>query len=116
MPPLGYWASGSGCVRGLRLQRRFSRQWRNVRVAKLSTSTCELRLQLRGRAMQVSSVSVSWRPSFVYIQFVDGDCELVTGWMEEAAAFLDAKRDVAVVCGRRRERNPGAVGLQYALR
>ena len=45
-------------------------------------------------------------PSLSYIQFVDGDCELVTGWMEEAAAFLDAKRDVAVVCGRCRERNP----------
>ncbi len=45
-------------------------------------------------------------PGLVYIQFVDGDCEVVAGWIEEAAAFLDAHRDVAVVYGRRRERNP----------
>jgi GT2 family glycosyltransferase len=46
-------------------------------------------------------------PSVPYIQFVDGDCEVVAGWMEKAVAFLDAHRDVAVVCGRRRERYPG---------
>jgi hypothetical protein len=30
----------------------------------------------------------------------------VSGWIENAVAFLDAHRDVAVVCGRRRERYP----------
>jgi GT2 family glycosyltransferase len=45
-------------------------------------------------------------PNLVYIQFVDGDCEVVAGWIEKAKAFLDAHRDVAVVYGRRRERNP----------
>ena len=45
-------------------------------------------------------------PYLLYIQFVDGDCEVVAGWIEKAAAFLDAHRDVAVVYGRRRERNP----------
>ena len=46
-------------------------------------------------------------PDLVYVQFVDGDCEVAAGWIEKAAAFLDARRDVAVVFGRRRERYPG---------
>ena len=46
------------------------------------------------------------QPDLRYVQFVDGDCEVVAGWIEKAVAFLDAHRDVAVVCGRRRERNP----------
>jgi GT2 family glycosyltransferase len=45
-------------------------------------------------------------PDLAYVQFVDGDCEVVAGWIEKAVAFLDAHRDVAVVCGRLRERYP----------
>lgn len=42
-----------------------------------------------------------------YVQFIDGDCELQPGWVAAATAFLDRHPDVAVVCGRRRERHPG---------
>jgi glycosyltransferase involved in cell wall biosynthesis len=45
-------------------------------------------------------------PGSAYVQFVDGDCEVVPGWLEKAAWFLDGHTDVAVVCGRRRERFP----------
>ena len=45
-------------------------------------------------------------PDLVYVQFVDGDCEVVPGWLEKAALFLNGRSDVAVVCGRRRERFP----------
>jgi glycosyltransferase involved in cell wall biosynthesis len=45
-------------------------------------------------------------PALEFIQFVDGDCEVVDGWLAAAAAFLDAHPDVAAVCGRRRERFP----------
>ena len=41
-----------------------------------------------------------------YVMFVDGDCEVVDGFIDEAARTLDARQDVAVVCGRRRERHP----------
>jgi glycosyltransferase involved in cell wall biosynthesis len=41
-----------------------------------------------------------------YVQFVDGDCEVVSGWIAKAAQFLNEHSDVAVVCGRRRERYP----------
>ncbi|MBU1424370.1 MAG: glycosyltransferase [Gammaproteobacteria bacterium] len=45
-------------------------------------------------------------PGLDYIQFVDGDCELVGGWLETAAAFMDANTKAAMVCGRLRERYP----------
>jgi GT2 family glycosyltransferase len=45
-------------------------------------------------------------PGVAYVQFIDGDMELVEGWLEKAAAFLEAHRDVAVVAGHRRERHP----------
>jgi len=45
-------------------------------------------------------------PGLNYVQFVDGDCEIVSGWLETAAAFLDANKSVAMVCGRLRERYP----------
>lgn len=45
-------------------------------------------------------------PELEYIQFVDGDCEVVAGWLAAATAFLDCHPDVAAVCGRRRERYP----------
>lgn len=45
-------------------------------------------------------------PTMRHVQFVDGDCEVVDTWLSRAQAFLDARPDVAVVCGRRRERFP----------
>ncbi len=41
-----------------------------------------------------------------YVQFVDGDCEVVGGWLDSARAFLDRHPEVGAVCGRRRERFP----------
>lgn len=41
-----------------------------------------------------------------YVQFVDGDCEVVDGWMERARRALDDHPDVAATFGRRRERYP----------
>ena len=41
-----------------------------------------------------------------FVFFVDGDCEVVDGWMETAARFLDQHPDVAAVSGRRREKYP----------
>lgn len=46
------------------------------------------------------------RPDFV--QFIDGDCALAPGWIETARRFLLEHPDVAVACGRRRERFPEA--------
>lgn len=47
-------------------------------------------------------------PGIEFVQFVDGDCELVDGWLDRAYSELTAKPNVAAVCGRRRERYPAA--------
>lgn len=43
-----------------------------------------------------------------FIQFVDGDCEVIDGWMADATSFLEENADYAVVCGRRMEKRPEA--------
>jgi glycosyltransferase involved in cell wall biosynthesis len=45
-------------------------------------------------------------PDLDYVQFVDGDCEVAAGWLAAARLFLDTHSEIAVVCGRRRERYP----------
>jgi GT2 family glycosyltransferase len=45
-------------------------------------------------------------PDIRFVQFIDGDCILVSGWLEAARAFLTERTDVAVACGRRRELHP----------
>jgi GT2 family glycosyltransferase len=45
-------------------------------------------------------------PDLRYVQFIDGDCELIEGWADSALSFLESHDNVAAVCGRRRERHP----------
>jgi glycosyltransferase involved in cell wall biosynthesis len=45
-------------------------------------------------------------PGLTYVQFVDGDCELIEGWPDQAITFLDSHADVGVVSGRLHERFP----------
>jgi glycosyltransferase involved in cell wall biosynthesis len=45
-------------------------------------------------------------PNIQFVQFIDGDCELVDTWLNVALAFIKRQNEVAVVCGRRRERYP----------
>ncbi|PSB04851.1 glycosyltransferase [Merismopedia glauca] len=45
-------------------------------------------------------------PEVEFVQFVDGDCCLVEGWMKTAVAKLSQNPKIAVVCGRRREEFP----------
>ncbi len=47
-------------------------------------------------------------PSLPYVQFVDGDCEIEPSWFAAAIDRLNANPDLAVVCGRRKERFPDA--------
>ena len=48
------------------------------------------------------------RTAIQFVQFIDGDCELDRGWLKAAVDFVRGRNDVAVVCGRRRERHPSA--------
>ena len=45
-------------------------------------------------------------PELQFVQFIDGDCELVPQWLERAGSFLTAHEQVGAVFGRRRERYP----------
>jgi len=45
-------------------------------------------------------------PDLEFVQFLDGDCELIAGWLEDAILFLNTRSDVGAICGRRRERYP----------
>ncbi len=47
-------------------------------------------------------------PGGAFVQFLDGDCELQPDWIATARAALEAEPELAVVCGRRRERFPEA--------
>ena len=41
-----------------------------------------------------------------YVQFMDGDCELLSGWVEVATTELKKSGDIGIVSGRRTERFP----------
>ena len=41
-----------------------------------------------------------------YVQFIDGDCQLESGWLNTAVNYLEANENAAVVCGVRREIHP----------
>ena len=47
-------------------------------------------------------------PEAEFVQFLDGDCELRDGWIDTALKAIGEGDDIAVVCGRRRERFPDA--------
>jgi len=44
----------------------------------------------------------------LFVQFVDGDCELDEDWVESARNVMLERSDAVVVCGRRSERYPAA--------
>ena len=42
-------------------------------------------------------------PDMRYVQFIDGDCVLRLGWVDQAREYLDTHDKAAAVCARRRE-------------
>ncbi|MFN3643032.1 MAG: glycosyltransferase family 2 protein [Gemmobacter sp.] len=61
----------------------------------------------RARNAGLASIMADTDPP-AFVQFVDGDCIVEPGWVATARAFLAARPDAAVACGRRRERFPEA--------
>ncbi len=41
-----------------------------------------------------------------FVQFIDGDCELIPAYLDQAIGYLQEHTDTAMVCGRRLERYP----------
>jgi len=61
----------------------------------------------RARNAGAGRLVARW-PEVERLQFVDGDCEVVPGWLERGSAALAADARLAAVCGRLRERRPDA--------
>ncbi|MEE4453636.1 glycosyltransferase family A protein [Novosphingobium resinovorum] len=63
-------------------------------------------------AARARNAGLQWHrrrdPRLELLHFIDGDCELVPGWLDKACAALLADERLAAVCGRRRERAPDA--------
>lgn len=47
-------------------------------------------------------------PDLNWVMFVDGDCEVQPDWLTQALGVAESDPQIAVVCGRRRERYPSA--------
>jgi glycosyltransferase involved in cell wall biosynthesis len=58
----------------------------------------------RGRNLGFSKL-LELEPALRFVQFMDGDCELIDGWLERAREAIEEHSEAAIVCGRRRERN-----------
>ena len=51
---------------------------------------------------------VKEEPDVAFVQFLDGDCDLMEGWLERGTAALIGRPDVGIVCGHVREIHPEA--------
>lgn len=76
----------------------------------LGVKTVELNMTLPFTAARARNAGFALiakeAPHVQFVQFVDGDCEVVSGWLKTARDCLAAQPDVAAVFGRRRERHP----------
>jgi glycosyltransferase involved in cell wall biosynthesis len=52
-------------------------------------------------------------PKLSYVQLIDGDCELIEGWIENAVDFLEENQEYAAASGRLMERFPEASVYNY---
>lgn len=85
----------------------------NVDVVELDTSIPFTAARARNagvdRLLQLApDAAPDTTPETAFVQFVDGDCEIVPTWWDVAAQRLTERPDLAAVCGRRRERFPDA--------
>jgi len=78
---------------------------RGVHVVELDDSVPLSAARARNEG---ASALIELQPNCEYVCFIDGDCELASGWIEEATEFLSSHLKVAAVAGRRRERSPDA--------
>jgi glycosyltransferase involved in cell wall biosynthesis len=77
---------------------------RGIKVAML-----ELSLPFtaaRARNLGLRRLRERW-PGLAFVQFIDGDCALSPGWLEAAVREMERDTQLALVCGRRRERFSG---------
>jgi GT2 family glycosyltransferase len=76
----------------------------------MGAEVVELDLSVPFTAARARNAGFEWLeqidPGVAFVQFVDGDCEVLPGWLDRACAVLAERPDVAVVFGQCRERHP----------
>lgn len=76
----------------------------------LGAGVVELDLSIPFTAARARNAGLEYllqkQPNLEYVQFIDGDCQVVHGWLERAVQELETQPKVVVVCGRRREEFP----------
>ncbi|MER5174038.1 glycosyltransferase [Thioclava kandeliae] len=80
-------------------------QARRARVLALDMSLPFTAARARNEGLELLRRSL---PGVEFVQFIDGDCELRSGWLEDALETMFSRPLAGVVCGRRRERFPEA--------
>ena len=79
-------------------------------ASKLGVKTLVLNIDIPFTAARARNAGFQYliqiSPNLKYVQFVDGDCEVMPDWINNGADFLYMHQDVAVVSGRCRERYP----------
>ena len=58
---------------------------------------------------------IEHNPECEFVQFVDGDCEVAVGWIDQGLRFLNANDLYALVCGNVSERHPEATIYNYLM-
>src|SRR5262249_41797037 len=83
----------------------------SVAIARgLEVSVVELDMTQRFTAARARNAGFArlrehW-PDVEFVQFVDGDMEVLEGWLATALHVMDEQPDVVALCGWRRERHP----------
>lgn len=76
---------------------------RGVEVVELDLTTPFTAARARNEGVErLAAVA----PGARFVQFVDGDCEVIPGWLNRGSAELESRPEMAVVCGRLHERFP----------
>lgn len=76
----------------------------------MGAEVIELNMTIPFCAARARNAGYEWivecHPELRYVQFIDGDCEIIGGWMAEAIAVLDRRPELAIVAGWLHERFP----------
>jgi len=75
----------------------------NIQIVNLDLQTKFTAARARNQGVKKL---LTINPELEYVQFLDGDCQLVSGWLDIAIKTLNEHKNIAVVCGRRRELFP----------
>jgi hypothetical protein len=98
-------AGPTGGLRGLGVERRECRDGK-----AMGCEVIELDPARPFTAARARNEGAAWlgrqHPGAAYVQFLDGDTELLQGWIEKGTELLETRKDLCAAFGRLHERHP----------